>query len=153
MILTPLPVLQLVIYGINGVLVPEEAVDFSESEFLQYLEITLEPGSAEVPAGLVIAAVQAGDLDSVADVFDNAITAGYTQQLVALITQAATTPEGVQTLAAIGNELIQTTSCDRITPLIREAVPQLQGVDASSLNDIGNQYPDLRSCVYTAISS
>lgn len=140
------------IYGINGVLMPEEDFDASNrDDIMQYLETTLEPGSAEVPAGLVVALVQAGDLDTVVSVFDNAITAGYTQQLTALARESVNTPNGVQTLAAVLNELIEMTNCQRVQPVIREAAPQLTGVDASTLNSLAEQYPDLASCVMSAL--
>lgn len=147
-----LDVVQLVIYGINGVLVPEEGLSGnSQDDIMQYLETTLEPGSAEVPIGLVIALVQAGDMDTVVSVFDNAITAGYTQQLTALAVEAVNTPNGIQTIAAVTNELIQMTSCGRVQPLIRQTVPQLSGVSTSTLNSLGQQYPDLRSCVVSTL--
>lgn len=140
------------IYGVNGVLIPEEAVDASNSDdIMQYLETTLEPGSAEVPAGLVVALVQAGDLDTVVSVFNDAITSGYTQQLTALARESVNTPNGVETLAAVLNELIQMSGCQRVQPVIREAAPQLTGVNTATLSNLAQQYPDLASCVLSAL--
>lgn len=123
----------------------------NQDAIMQYLETTLMPGSAEVPITLVIALVQAGDMDTVVSTFDNAITAGYTQQLTALAREAVNAPDGIETIAAVTNELIQMTSCDRVQPLIRQTAPQLTGVPESTLNHLAQQYPDLSSCVISAL--
>ncbi len=82
----PVLLLQLVIYGLNGAIVPAETIPF-DSAFFGYLEFVLKPGGAEVPASLVVDAVNAGDTATVAAVFDQAVQAGYTQQLVAILNQ------------------------------------------------------------------
>lgn len=141
--------LQLVIYGIDGVLVPEmELVPFSD-EFLQYLEVTLMPGSAEVPLGLIMSAVQAGDVNTVAMAADEAVNMGYLQQLTALVTAASGNVAAIQSLAAVGNEMIMMTSCAKVTPLIQQANPFAAslGVSNSTLTSIGKQYPALTACV------
>lgn len=137
------------IYGIDGVLVPEmELVPFNE-EFLQYLEVTLQPGSAEVPLSLVIAAVQMNNTDVVAEAVEQAIGAGYLQQLTALITQASGNVDAINALAAVGNDVIMMTSCAYVTPLIQQANPSAAslGVSNSTLTSLGSQYPALASCV------
>lgn len=141
--------LQLVIYGIDGVLVPEmELVPFNE-EFLQYLEVTLQPGSAEVPLSLIMAAVQMNNTDVVAEAVEQAIGAGYLQQLTALITQASGNADAINALAAVGNDVITMTSCSYVTPLIQQANPSAAslGVSTSTLTSLASQYPALASCV------
>ena len=79
-------VLQLIIYGVNAVLVPEGFIDFT-STLYGYLEYVLKPGGAEVPASLILEAVEAGETDTVAAAFDEAVQAGYSQQLIAILKQ------------------------------------------------------------------
>ncbi|KAL0044485.1 hypothetical protein WJX82_009190 [Trebouxia sp. C0006] len=143
----------LVIYGIDGVLVPEEDLIPFNQEFLQYLETTLEPGFAEVPLSLVIAAVQANNTNTVAEVADQAISMGYLQQLTALIQQASGNINAINALAAVGNEMIMMTSCANVTPLIQQAMPSAAtlGVSNSTLTSLGSQYPALASCVVSAL--
>ncbi|KAL0035348.1 hypothetical protein WJX77_002103 [Trebouxia sp. C0004] len=143
----------LVIYGIDGVLVPEEDLLPFNQEFLQYLETTLEPGFAEVPLSLVIAAVQANNTNTVAEAADQAISMGYLQQLTALIQQASGNTAAINALAAVGNEMIMMTSCANVTPLIRQAMPSAAtlGVSNSTLASMGAQYPALASCVTSVV--
>lgn len=142
--------LQLVIYGVDGVLVPEqELVPFTD-EFLQYLEVTLEPGHAEVPAELIITAVMAGQTDTVADAFDQAISMGYLQQLTAIVNAAAGLPNGVQSGAAVANNMIEMSGCDNVQRLIRQVDPANLGISSSDASSLGAQYPQLAACVQAA---
>ena len=81
--------LQLVIYGINADVVPPEFINFT-STLYTYLEFVLKPGGAEVPAGLVLSAVEAGATPTVAAAFNEAVQLGYSQQLVAILKQVWT---------------------------------------------------------------
>ncbi len=45
------------------------------------------PGGAEVPAQLIVDLVAANQTDEVAEAFDEAASAGYVQQLVAVLQQ------------------------------------------------------------------
>jgi hypothetical protein len=145
--------MQLVIYGIDGVLVPEEDLIPFNQEFLQYLETTLEPGFAEVPLSLVVAAVQANNTNTVAEAADQAISMGYLQQLTALIQQASGNTAAINALAAVGNEMITMTSCANVTPLIQQAMPSAAtlGVSNSTLTSLGAQYPALASCIMSVV--
>lgn len=139
----------LVIYGIDGVLVPEmELVPFSD-EFLQYLEVTLMPGAAEVPLSLVMAAVQAGDVNVVAEAADQAVNMGYLQQLTALVSASQGVTGGIQSLAAVGNVMIEMTSCGTVSPLIQQSMPIVtsMGLSTSTLSSLATQYPALAACV------
>ena len=78
--------LQLVIYGVDGVFQTPPAVPFGQA-LVQYLEYILMPGGAEVPAQLIVDLVTANQTDEVAAAFDEAVSAGYTQQLVAVLQQ------------------------------------------------------------------
>ena len=83
-------VLQLVIYGLNADVVPPEFINFT-STLYTYLEVVLKPGGAEVPAGLVLAAVQAGATPIVAAAFNEAVQLGYSPQLIAILRQVRCT--------------------------------------------------------------
>ena len=89
-------VLQLVIYGVDGGFEPPFAVPFGNSllgqKFQFYLEYALVPGGAEVPAQLIIDAVAAGDVHAVASALDEALQAGYTQQLVHILQRVSCYP-------------------------------------------------------------
>lgn len=76
--------LQLIIYGIDSVLIAEESLPFDQ-QFFALLSNELLPGGAKVPAALVIDAVAAGDIAQVASVFDAALAAGEAQQLIAIL--------------------------------------------------------------------
>jgi len=52
------------------------------------------PGGAEVPAQLVADLVAANQTDEVAEAFDEAVSAGYTQQLVAILPQVCSLAQG-----------------------------------------------------------
>ena len=80
--------LQVIIYGISGVLIPTGFVDF-EDTLDHYLEVILRPGGAELPASFIVEAVNAGEIATVAAAFDDVVAQGYTQQLVALLKQVA----------------------------------------------------------------
>lgn len=78
--------LQVIIYGISGVLIPTGFVDFQDT-LDHYLEVILRPGGAELPASFIVEAVNAGELATVAAAFDDVVDQGYTQQLIALLKQ------------------------------------------------------------------
>ncbi len=78
--------LQLVIYGVDGVFQTPPAVPFGQA-LVRYLEYNLMPRGAEVPAQLIVDLVAAKQTDEVAAAFDEAVSAGYTQQLVAVLQQ------------------------------------------------------------------
>ena len=83
---SPLYLLQLVIYGVDGVFQTPPAVPFGQA-LVRYLEYNLMPRGAEVPAQLIVDLVAAKQTDEVAAAFDEAVSAGYTQQLVAVLQQ------------------------------------------------------------------
>ena len=58
-----------------------------DQEFLPYLQFLLMPGGAEVPAPLIIAAVAANQTATVAAAFNQALAAGYAQELADLLQQ------------------------------------------------------------------
>ncbi len=78
--------LQLVIYGVDGVFQTPPAVPFGQA-LVRYLQYNLMPRGAEVPAQLIVDLVAAQQPDEVAAAFDEAVSAGYTQQLVAVLQQ------------------------------------------------------------------
>lgn len=84
--ITASAILQLVIYGIDGVLEPAGFVDF-EVTLKHYLDVLLRPGGAEIPATLIVDAVNAGEVATVAAAFDQVVELGYSQQLVAILEQ------------------------------------------------------------------
>ena len=81
---------QLIIYGINGVLIPSGFVDFNVTLF-HFLEVILRPGGADIPASFIVDAVNAGQVSTVAAAFDEAVQLGYTQQLIAILQQVLVT--------------------------------------------------------------
>ena len=76
--------LQVIIYGIDSLLIAEKDLPFDQ-QFFAILSNELLPGGAKVPAALVIDAVAAGDIAQVASVFDEALAAGEAQQLIAIL--------------------------------------------------------------------
>lgn len=111
----------LVIYGIDGVLVPEVAVfPFESDALVEYLTGTLKPGSAEVPLSLIVAAVQANELGALSEAFLTTTNSGNFQPLNALYDQAAGSPGAMEALAAVGNEVIQDSSCATYTPFLQQ---------------------------------
>ena len=90
---SPLYLLQLVIYGVDGVFQTPPAVPFGQA-LVQYLEYILMPGGAEVPAQLIVDLVTANQTDEVAAAFDEAVSAGYSQQLVAILQQVCSLVRG-----------------------------------------------------------
>ena len=75
--------LQLVIYGIDVAFESADPLPFNQ-EFLPYLQL---PGGAEVPAPLILAAVAANQTTVVAAAFNQALAAGYAQELADLLQQ------------------------------------------------------------------
>ena len=141
--------MQLVIYGIDGVLVPEDVIyPFDSEVLLSYLTETLAPGFAEVPLNLVMAAVQSGQTNVVAEAELTAINGGYLQQIVALYEEAAGNQEALLALDAVANEVIQMSSCAKVTPLIQQ-VPSDQDLQESEATrmTVAQQYPALAQCV------
>nr|QOL01189.1 putative extracellular protein TR9_002 [Trebouxia lynnae] len=139
----------LVIYGIDGVLVPEDVIyPFDSEVLLSYLTETLAPGFAEVPLNLVMAAVQSGQTNVVAEAELTAINGGYLQQIVALYEEAAGNQEALLALDAVANEVIQMSSCAKVTPLIQQ-VPSDQDLQESEATrmTVAQQYPALAQCV------
>jgi len=82
--------LQIIIYGIDSVLIAEESLPFDQ-QFFSLLSQELKPGGAKVPAALIVDAVEAGDIAQVAAVFDQAVAAGEVQQLVEILAEVRTT--------------------------------------------------------------
>ena len=76
-------------YGTDGSFQPPVALPFDNSllgqKFQFYLENLLMPGGASLPAQLVIDAVGAGEINTIASAFDDAISEGCEQQLVARV--------------------------------------------------------------------
>ena len=146
--------LQLVIYGIDGVLVPEEAIyPFDSMTLTQYLTGTLMPGSAEVPLELVVEAVEAGETVSVAEAFMTAISGGYLQQITALYSEATGNQEALVALAAVGNDVIQMSSCDTYTPVL-EQLPSTEELQESpsTMAMVMSTYPAYAQCATQASS-
>ena len=141
--------LQLVIYGIDGALVPEDSMYPVDSETLvNYLSETLRPGSAEVPLSLVVAAVEGDQTQAVAEAFLTAIDNGYLQQLTALYEEATGNQEALVALAAVGNEVIQMRSCATYTPLLQQLPSAEDLQEAESTQRIVEQsYSDYAQCV------
>ena len=140
--------LQLVIYGIDGVLVPEVAVfPFESDALVEYLTGTLRPGAAEVPLSLIVTAVEADETEAVAEAFLTAISNGYLQQLVALYEAAAGNQEALVALAAVGNQVIQDSGCSTYTPLLQQlpSSDDLQVAD-STQSIIVESYPAYAEC-------
>ncbi len=61
---------------------------------MRYLEYILMPGGAEVPAQLIVNLVAANQTGEVAAAFDEAASAGYSQQLVAILQQVCSLARG-----------------------------------------------------------
>ena len=91
--------LQVIIYGIDSVLIAEESLPFDQ-QFFALLSNELMPGGAKVPAALVIDAVAAGDIAQVASVFDAALAAGEAQQLIAILQEVR--PHVLEAMSAQG---------------------------------------------------
>lgn len=146
--------LQLVIYGIDGVLVPEEAIyPFDAMTLSKYLAGTLMPGSAEVPLSLVVEAVESGETQSVAEAFMTAVDGGYLQQITALYVEATGNQEALVALAAVGNEVIQMSSCDAYTPVL-EQLPSTEELQEapSTMAIVMRSYPAFAQCATQASS-
>jgi len=96
--------LQLVIYGISGAFVPQEALlDQSTPgaihNITQYIETYLIPGGPTVPINAIITAVNDGELNQVATAFDQALAHNYTQQLISLATSVRQAQQTVPSVA------------------------------------------------------
>ena len=140
--------LQLVIYGIDGVLVPEEAIYPFDSELLlSYLTETLMPGYSEVPLGLIVAAVQSNQTDTAAEAALTAINGGYLQQLVALFNEATGNQQAILALAAVTDGAINKSSCTQVKPLLQK-VPNFAELKASNATQtsVAQKYPALTQC-------
>jgi len=137
----------LVIYGIDGVLVPEVAVfPFDSEALVEYLTGTLRPGAAEVPLSLIVTAVQAGQTAAVAEAFTTAIENGYLQQLIALYVAAVGNQEALVALAAVGDQVIQDNGCATYTPIFQQLPSDLK-VAPSTESEIAESSPAYGECV------
>lgn len=146
----------LVIYGVDGVFQTPPAVPFGQA-LVRYLEYILMPGGAEVPAQLIVDLVAANQTDEVAAAFDEAASAGYPQQLVAILQQAVTIPAGFDALAAVANQMIVQSSCSTLAPIIQalfQIYPTIQDLDLSSaqLAEVQHMKPQLVSCIVSSIA-
>lgn len=146
--------MQVVIYGIDGVLVPENAIyPFDSQLLLSYLTETLAPGYAEVPFNLVVAAVQANQTSVVAQAWLTAINGGYLQQIIALYEEAAGDQEALLALDAVFNEVIQMSSCAKVTPLIQQSPSEQELQEtAATVRTVARRYPALARCATQARS-
>ena len=136
------------IYGVDGVLVPEEAIFPFDSETLtQYLIETLMPGSAEVPLSLVVDAVNAGQTNAVAQAALSAIHNGYLQQLTALYQQASGNQQALLALSAVADSAIKMSSCATVTPLNRQlpSAAELKATPATQA-EVARRYPEVVQC-------
>lgn len=84
--------MQLVIYGLDGALVPNENIQSPNvsgaiHNITQYLVTYLAPGGPAIPINAIITAVADNQAAQVAAAFDKAVTAGYIPQLLALLQQ------------------------------------------------------------------
>ena len=80
----------MVIYGVDGPFVPEENLFLNElpgsiHNLTHYLESVLVPGGPEVPITAIIDAVSGGRVAEVAAAFDQAVQAGLSDQLIAIL--------------------------------------------------------------------
>lgn len=145
----------LLIYGIDGVLVPEEALyPFESMTLANYLTGTLMPGSAEVPLSLVVEAVESGETQAAAQAFMSAVDGGYIQQITALYVEATGNQEALVALAAVGNEVILMSSCDAYSSVL-EQIPTTEELQAapSTVQIVTEAYPALAECVTQSSSS
>lgn len=142
----------MVIYGIDGVLVPEEVLFPFEAEMLvTYLTATIRPGSAEIPLSLIVEAVGAGETAPVATAFLTALTNDYMQQLLALYAMAVGNQEALMALAAVGNGALQQSSCATLTPFLQQlpSAADLQQTGYTS-RVLQATYPALTECLSIA---
>lgn len=111
------------------------------------------PGSAEVPLNLVVEAVESGATQSVAQAFMTAIDGGYLQQITALYIEATGNQEALVALAAVGDEVIQMSSCDAYTPVLEQlpSTDELQEA-RSTMMIVTNTYPAFAQCATQASS-
>ncbi|KAL0052238.1 hypothetical protein WJX82_010393 [Trebouxia sp. C0006] len=146
----------IIIYGIDSVLIAEESLPFDQ-QFFSLLSQELKPGGAKVPAALIVGAVDAGDIAQVAAVFDQAVAAGEVPQLVEILEEAVSVPNGVATLAAIANEMIRQTGCGTLLPLIGSlypamfSTPESLGLDPAVLQSVPSMDPLLAECALQGI--
>ena len=145
--------MQLVIYGIDGALETEEAV--SQQGLINYISVYLVPGGGEIPASFIVYEVEAGNTESVATAFNDAVTDGFAQELIDLFQEAIVLPGGAEAFAAIGNEMIVQSSCAEVAPLIRELYPAIYssatslGVSPDELQSIPTDFPQLAACAHS----
>lgn len=142
----------MVIYGIDGVLVPEEVLfPFEAETLINYLTTTIRPGSAEIPLSLIVEAVEAGETAPVGAAALTALTNGYMQQLLALYAMAVGNQEALVALAAVGNEALQQSSCTTLTPFLQQlpSAADLQQTGYTS-RVIQATYPALAECLSVA---
>lgn len=96
--------LQLVIYGINGDLVPNENLQNPDTDgaihnITHYLITYLVPGGPSVPIFTIIAAVnERNETAEVASTFNAAVVAGYISELIALLKQVSCPVSGITDL-------------------------------------------------------
>ena len=82
--------LQLVIYGLSGILVPQVDLQDQDSpaavhNITQYIETVLIPGGPVTSLNTVLTAANNGELDQVAAGFNTAVAHNYTSQLIAVV--------------------------------------------------------------------
>ena len=142
----------MVIYGIDGALVPEDLTYPMDMEALvTYLTQTLRPGSAEVPLSLLVEAVEGGQTQAVVEAALSAVNNGYLQQLTALYEEATGNQEALVALAAVGNEAIQMSSCATYTPFLQQlpSAEDLQEAE-STQRIVAESYPAYAQCASEA---
>ena len=91
--LAPVP-LQLVIYGLSGILVPQVDLQDQDSpaavhNITQYIETVLIPGGPVTSLNTVLTAVNNGELDQVAAGFNTAVAHNYTSQIIAVVMEVS----------------------------------------------------------------
>lgn len=116
-----------------------------------YLTQTLRPGSAEVPLSLLVDAVEGDQTQAVAVAVLSAVNNGYLQQLTALYEEATGNQEALVALAAVGNEVIQMSSCATYTPFLQQ-LPSAEDLqeDESTQMMVAESYPAYAQCVSEA---
>ena len=82
--------LQLVIYGLTGVLVPQENLQNQGTpgaiqNITQYIATVLIPGGPVTSLNTVLTAANNGELDQVAAGFNTAVAHNYTNQLIDIV--------------------------------------------------------------------
>lgn len=101
-----------------------------------------------MPLSLIVTAVEADETEVVAEAFASAVDNGYLQQLIALYEQATGNQEALVALAAVGNQVIQDSSCANYTPFLQQLPSAATLKEAASTQRIvAKSYPAYAQCL------